>query len=112
MVRVMFDHDASAVLSEANLALVEELRSTREFIKRLKSREDEIRKVLLADLQTASEGITAAGVPVIEVHRQTRTRTNGDRLRALYPDAWEDCQTESTVESLRFPESELDSLDD
>ena len=98
-------YDDSTVLSDANLALVEELRSTREFSKKLKAREDEIRKILLEELKDSEQGITAAGVPMIEVDRQSRTRVDGNRLQALYQDVWEDCQIETTVQVLRLPEA-------
>lgn len=96
--------DDTTVLSDTSLALVDELRSTREFIKKLKAREDDIRKILLNDLKDVEHGITASGLPVIEVQRQTRFRVDSSRLQALYEDAWEDCQVESTVEILRLPE--------
>jgi predicted phage-related endonuclease len=105
MLRVMFDLDFQTVLSDSNLALVEELRSTREFIKKLKAREDEIRKILLVELKESEQGITAAGVPMIEVQRQSRTRVDGNRLQALYHEVWEDCQIETTVSVLRLPEA-------
>ena len=100
----MYD-DTSTVLTESNLALVEELRSTREFVKKLKAREDEIRKILLEELKDSDQGITASGVPMIEVDRQSRTRVDGNRLQALYQEVWEDCQIESTVQVLRLPET-------
>ena len=101
----MTDYADSAVLSAANLTLVEELRSTRELIKKLKARESEIRDVLLVELADIDFGLTAAGVPVIEVERQPRTRVDSKRLQALYEDVWEDCQIESTVEVLRLPDA-------
>lgn len=101
----MTDYADSAVLSAANLTLVEELRSTRELVKKLKAREDEIRKVLLAELADIEIGLTAAGVPVIEVERQARTRVDSKRLQALYEDVWDDCQVETTVEVLRLPDA-------
>lgn len=100
----MFDHDTTTVLSESTLALVEELRSVRETIKGLKDRESKIRETLLIDLKDVSEGLTASGVPVVTIDRQSRTRVNGDRLQALYPDVWADCQTATTVETIRLPE--------
>lgn len=100
----MYD-DTTTVLTESNLALVEELRSTREFSKKLKAREDEIRKILLEELKDSEQGITASGVPMIEVDRQSRTRVDSNRLQALYQDVWEDCQIETTVQVLRLPET-------
>ena len=97
--------DTTTVLSQSNLDLVSELRSNREFSKKLKSREDEIRKILLEELKDSEQGITASGVPMIEVDRQSRTRVDGNRLQALYQDVWEDCQIESTVQVLRLPET-------
>lgn len=102
----MTEIDGLAVLSDDTLALVEELRSTRDAIKVLKSREDDIRSSLLSELTGVEFGITAAGVPVIEVQRQVRTRIDGKKLQALYEDVWKDCQTSTSVESLRFPEAE------
>lgn len=101
----MTELDDAVVLSGSDLALVVELRTIRETTKSLKAREEEIRKALLAKLNDVEVGLTASGVPAIQVDRHTRTRVNSDRLQALYQDAWEDCQTETTVESLRFPET-------
>lgn len=103
----MFDVDTTTVLSDDNLALVEELRSVREFIKGLKTREDEIRKTLLQELKDSEQGLTAAGVPVIEIQRQSRTRVDSNRLQALYQDVWKDCQIETSVEVLRLPEASV-----
>ena len=100
----MYD-DTTTVLTESNLALVDELRSTREFIKKLKAREDDIRKILLEDLKDSDQGVTASGVPVVEIDRQSRTRVDSNRLQALYQDVWEDCQIETTVQVLRLPET-------
>lgn len=107
----MTELGGAAVLTDSNLALVEELRSIREFTKSLKAREDEIRGILLAELKDADTGLTAAGVPVISVDRQTRTRVDSKRLQALYEEVWEDCQIETTVEALRFPETSLQVSD-
>lgn len=100
----MYD-DSTIILNDANLALVEELRSVRETSKSLKAREDEIRKILLEALKYSEQGITASGVPMIEVQRQPRTRVDGNRLQALYQDVWDDCQIATTVEVLRLPEA-------
>lgn len=100
----MYD-DTTTILTDSNLALVDELRSTREFVKKLKAREDEIRKILLEELKDSDQGITASGVPVVEIDRQSRTRVDNNRLQALYQDVWEDCQIESTVQVLRLPEA-------
>lgn len=107
----MFDLDTTTVLTESTLSLVKELRELRDFTKRLKAREAEIRKILLAELKDTDQGVTAAGMPVIEVQRQSRTRLDGNRLQALYQEAWEDCQVETTVEVLQLPEEPLDSSD-
>lgn len=101
----MFDLDHTTVLSDTTLSLVEELRSVRESIKGLKTREGKIREILLAELKDTEQGLTASGVPVITIDRQVRSRLNGDRLQALYKDAWDDCQVETTVETIRLPES-------
>lgn len=101
----MTELDQTVVLSDPNLALVEELRTVRETIKSLKGREEQIRDVLLAELKDAEFGIAASGEPLIEVQRQPRSRLDGKRLQALYEDAWDDCQVKSTVEVLRFPEA-------
>lgn len=97
--------DDSAVLSDTSLSLVEELRSVRESIKSLKAREKEIRDALLIELKGVDYGITASGEPLIEVQRYPRTGLNSDRLQALYRSAWDDCQTSTEVEVLRFPET-------
>lgn len=104
MITNMTDLDQTVVLSDANLALVEELRTVRDTIKSLKGRESDIRKALLGELKDAEFGITAAGEPLIEVQRQPRSRVNTKRLQAVYEDVWNDCQINSTVEVLRFPE--------
>jgi len=102
----MFDLDDKAtVLSDSTLALVEELRALRETKKAISAREDQVRKILLVELRDVDAGLTASGQPVIEVERQKRTRIDGDRLQALYKDAWDDCQTETSVEVLRLPEA-------
>lgn len=100
----MLDNDDTKILADSEVALVEELRSTREFIKKLKDREDEIRKTLLRNLDGKERGITASGIPVVEIQRQPRTRVDSNRLRALYEEVWEDCQVESVVEVVRLPE--------
>lgn len=99
----MFD-DTTTVLSDPTLALVEELRSVRESIKGLKASEERLRKALLVELEDIETGLTASGVPVITIDRQDRTRVDGDRLQALYPDAWKDCQATSVVQTVRLPE--------
>ena len=98
-------NDATTVLSDSNLALVEELRTTRESIKILKGRESEIRDKLLAELQGTDQGITAAGVPVITIDRQVRTRVNSDRLQALHKAVYDDCLVDTTVQTVRLPEA-------
>ncbi len=107
----MTDLDDVTVLSDASLALVEELRSTREHRKALESREAEIRKALLSELTDAAVGITASGATAITVQRQNRTRVDSKRLQALYEDAWEDCQVESVVEVLDLPDV-LEDIED
>lgn len=101
----MTDLDGLAVLSDSTLALVEELRSVRDASKKLKAREEEIRSALLGELKDIEVGVTASGVPVIEVQRQTRTRVDSKRLQALYEEVWDDCQISMDVETLRFPET-------
>lgn len=101
----MTDSDGVIVLSDTTLSLVEELRATREAIAKLKSREGDIRALLLAELKGSEFGITAAGAPVIEVERYARTRVDSKRLQALYESVWDDCQTSTDVEVLRFPET-------
>ncbi len=101
--------DAIVTLSESNLSLVEELRTTRDFIKQLKKREAEIRKILLAELKDASLGMTASGKYVVTVERHIRTGLDPDRLQALYEEAWEDCQTETPVEVLKLVQEDADT---
>lgn len=98
-------YNSATVLSDSDLALVEELRSVRETSKALKAREDEIRKTLLTALKDSDQGLTASGASVVEVQRQPRTRVDTNRLQALYQSAWDDCQISTTVEVLRLPES-------
>jgi predicted phage-related endonuclease len=105
----MTDLDAITTLSASSVSLVEELRSTREFIKSLKAREKEIRSILLKELRDSSLGVTASGKYVIEVERHTRTGLDADRLQALYEEAWEDCQTETEVEVLRLVQEDVDT---
>jgi len=104
----MTDLDEIAVLSASNVALVEELRSTREFMKKLKAREKEIRSLLLKELKDRSLGMTASGKFLVEVRRQTRSGLDADRLQALYEEAWEDCQTETEVEVLTLVQENED----
>jgi predicted phage-related endonuclease len=104
----MTDLDEIAVLSDSNVSLVEELRSVREFIKTLKTREKEIRSILLKDLKEASVGMTASGKFLVEIQRHTRTGLDADRLQALYEEAWEDCQTETEVEVLRLVSEDIE----
>lgn len=104
----MTDTDTAIVLTDAQLALVEDLRSTREDIKKLKAKEDGIRAALLDELQGVEYGVTASGAPLIEVERYSRTRVDSKRLQALYEDVWKDCQTETSVEVLRL--SEIDTV--
>jgi predicted phage-related endonuclease len=105
----MTDYDESiVVLTDESLALVESLRTVREDIKVLKAREDELRSLLLSELKDAEFGVTASGVPLIEVQRQARTRVDSKRLQAVYEDVWRDCQIASEVEVLRFPELSAD----
>lgn len=105
MLWFMTDTDGSIVLSDGTLSLVEELRSNRDSQKRLKARESEIRSILLDELEGVEYGLTAAGVPVIEVERHSRTKIDGKRLQALYEDVWDDCQVETSVEVLRLSET-------
>lgn len=100
----MTDNDI-VVLDDSDLTLVEDLRTVREEIRKLKTREDDIRSALLTQLKGFEYGLTSSGVPVIEVQRQPRSRVDSRRLQALYEDVWEDCQIKSEVEVLRFPES-------
>jgi predicted phage-related endonuclease len=100
----MTEVDQTVVLSDASLALVEELRFVRDSIKGLKGREEQIRDALLAELKDAGFGVTASGEPLIELQRQPRKRVDPARLQALYEDVWNDCQIDSTVKVLRFPE--------
>ena len=100
----MYDQDTTTVLSDLNLALVEELRLIRESVKQLKSREEAVRKILLGALKGVEQGITASGVSLVEVERYSRTRVDSNRLQALYKDVYDDCQTETSVEVLRLVE--------
>jgi predicted phage-related endonuclease len=100
----MLDTDTSVVLDDNTVDLVDELRSIRDTIKGLKAREDEIRSHLLSELDGAEQGITASGVPVVEVQYQTRSRVDSRRLQAVYEDVWKDCQTETTVATVRLPD--------
>lgn len=104
MIQHMIDQDTTTVLSDSNLALVEELRTVRDTIKGLKGRESDIRKTLLEELKDSDQGITASGVPIVAIDRQVRTRVDNNRLQALYQDVWKDCQVESIVQVLRLPE--------
>jgi predicted phage-related endonuclease len=101
----MFDTDTSIVLDDDAVALVDELRSIRDATKVLKAREDEIRAVLVNQLEGAEQGITASGVPVVEVQRQSRTRVDTKRLEALYEEVWKDCQVDMTVTTVRLPDT-------
>lgn len=101
----MFNLDTSTVLPDATIALVEELRTVRDSIKSLKSREDQIRQTLLDELKGVEEGVTASGMPVVTVERYSRTKIDGNRLQALYQDVWKDCQVETPVQVVRLPEA-------
>lgn len=105
IVAIMTDSDGTTILSDATLALVEELQAVREESKKLEAREKEIRTVLLGELKDVEFGLTASGVPIVEVQRQPRSRIDSKRLQALYEKVWEDCQVRSTVEVIRFPET-------
>lgn len=104
----MVNNDTETVLTDDSVSLVEELRSIRETTKDLKARESEIRSLLLDELNGAQSGITASGVPVVEVEYQTRYRVDVKRLQALYQDAWEDCQKETEVSVVRLPEQPIE----
>lgn len=101
----MLDSDTSIVLDDDTIALVEELRSIREASKVLKAREDEIRSTLLRELEGAEHGITASGMPVVEVQYQARTRVDTKRLQALHEDVWKDCLTSSVAAVVRPAET-------
>lgn len=108
----MVDLDGITTLSDSSLSLVEELRTTREFIKSLKAREAEIRKILLKELQDASLGVTASGKPLVEIERYDRAGIDSDRLQALYEEAWEDCQTKTPVQVLKLAQEDEDTSED
>jgi predicted phage-related endonuclease len=95
---------ALAILSDANLALVEEMRTLRDQIKALKDRKDKLRLILLKELANVDTGITASGEPVITIERDDRSRIDSDRLQALYPEVYADCQKSSPVQTVRFPD--------
>lgn len=101
----MLDTETSVVLDDDAVTLVDELRSLRDTIKVMKAREDEIRAALLKQLEGAEQGISASGVPVVEVQYQSRTRVDTKRLQALYEEVWKDCQTDMTVTTVRLPET-------
>lgn len=107
----MTDLDVTVVLSDPHVALVDELRTIRDSIKVLKAREKQIRTSLLKELKDRSLGVTASGHYIIEVDRFSRRGINSDRLQALYEDVYEDCKTETTVETLRLVEEDDDTLD-
>lgn len=101
----MSDQSNTVVLSDSTLGLVNELRSIREDVKALKAREEKIRDLLLTELKGADGGVTASGEFIISIDRSPRSGINRDRLQALYPDVYRDCQTETQVQAVRFPET-------
>jgi predicted phage-related endonuclease len=101
----MLETDTSVVLDDAAVALTEELRSIRDTVKVLKAREDEVRSALLSHLNGAEQGVTASGMPVVEVQYQPRSRVDSKRLQALYEEVWKDCQIETTVATVRLPDT-------
>lgn len=101
----MHEPDVSVTLDESTELAVEELRTIRDQVKALKTREEEIRNHLLSELDNADQGVTASGTPIVTIDRQTRTRLDSTKLQALYPDAWKACQKDSVVSTVRLPDS-------
>lgn len=104
--------DDGVVLADNELALVRELRETRQWKRKLEARENELRKTLLEKVGDRDRGLTAAGATVLQVQRQHRTGVDRKRLEALYPEVYEDVCTESEVVVLKTPEDEPASVED
>lgn len=88
------------------LSLIEELREVRGQIKALKSREDKIRKSLLSHFVGVNEVIAASGNPILMIDRSDRSWLNSDRVQALYPDVWLECQRSALVQTVNLPSSD------
>lgn len=87
------------VLTDEEVAIVNELKSIREQSKQLRAREEEIRTRLLERFQdeVADEAVTASGAPLAVLSSTTRSSVNRKKLEAMYPDVFQACVEESTV---------------
>jgi hypothetical protein len=91
-----------AILSEAAYAAALELQDIRSQGAQLRKREEDLKKVIYAELGDTTEGLLASGVTACHVEEQHRRSVNSARLEAMYPDVYDSVVEEKVTRVLRI----------
>jgi len=91
------------ILDDETLDLVKQLGDLRARKKSLTDDEVVTRARILQILKEhqVTEGLTASGTRVVSLSVQNRTKINTNKLRVLFPEAYEKCVEVSVTETLR-----------
>lgn len=91
------------VLSDADLAKVNELRRLREERKEIETLEASLRADILQVLDGAPQALNGSGAVAVSVTTQVRRNVDRTKLEALYPEVFEAVITESAVQIVKLP---------
>lgn len=91
----------ATVLPDQIVEAVQELKEIRATAAQLKKRETNLRDQILMALDGNDRGLTGSGAQVVHVETQHRRTVNSAKLQAMYPDAYDDCTSETTVTVLK-----------
>lgn len=89
------------VLSESAVEAARELQAVRLQSAQLKKREDDLKKIVYAELGLAVAGLLASGMPAVHVEVQHRRDVNKAKLEAMYPDVFESVMEEKEIRVLK-----------
>ena len=88
---------------EGLIDLTARLRQARDAKAQWEKLEKDLRAQILQLVDTHDVALTAAGVPVVRVRRSTRHGVDSKKLRALWPEVYDEVETETEVVRLDLP---------
>ena len=97
------DETMATKLSEDVLRTAADLWEVRKEVNQLNKQAEALRARLIEALEGDDQGVTASGQVAVELQTQTRTGIDSHKLRALYPDVFDDVQKVYDVTLVKLP---------
>ena len=91
------------VLAPEVIDIARRLQDARNAKREWEAVEKDLRDQILAEMEDADDGVDLTGKVVVSVKKVPTSRVNSKKLRALWPDIYEDVVSESTQKRVITP---------